>query len=793
MDAVFRYTAPFDALTQAGAAGLILASLVMAGFAGLILARLLTAARWEAAAGALARIDRVYRAACGAVSGLRLRRAGLRRAVFALPHTVLALTVLLAPVTIALGAGILAGLLGFGHLTRLLSDRAERRRYADEGRVAVDPLYVEPECWAGLGLCLFTVLAAAIRLAAAPELGQAGLSSILLPLESFWREAAGTVLPGLRPEAEAGWAMNTMRLVFELGLLAGIAALALTVYQAASGRRNADIDRRLDAPDHQTVSAALDHLERRALRNRRTAQSRLLQIAFASNAKTSQLGIGERLRASEALLNVARAFADPALALAAAQAYRQILDEIDRTDSPLSWAQTHIALADAVEASVDLTGDTGTLDEAVAALRAAAQVLTEDSAPDSWALIHDRLGRVHALAAAHDDARWIDAVTALRSALQLRKRGGLPNERALTQEQLARALLRHGKLSRELEPLHEALAMCRDAQEIHARSGDQEGWSRVRLIMAEARRELSRMTGDTGRLQDADAELLHTLKFTPRAHAPLLWAELHHVRGTLQRTLAARTGDAACLDTAIESFETALKVRTRQLCPDEWLETKIQLGETLKAAGEMRRDPAILDKAGTVFREALAALPRGQTARREAGLVFTLGLTLSAQGRLEEDPVRLEEAAGAIEEAIALMGDDPAASQRAGAQHALGIALCALGRLRGDPQTLDTALHAFAEALSARRLEARPSAHAASQARIGETLLALYPLRKDTGLLDRACDAFSEAKQAFERAGDRGRTAHMVEQIRRIRAVHRRRDEPQPGFEEPVTRFARPA
>lgn len=791
MDAIFRYAAPLDALVQASAAGLLLTSLVLAVLGGLILARLLTPARLEALAGGLARAGRVYRTACGTVSGLRLRRAAVRRAVFALPHIVLVLTVLLAPSPAAIGAGVLAGLLGIGHLSRLLHDRAELRRLTDEGRTPVDPLRVGPECVTGLGLCAFAVLAAAIRIAlSSPD---AGLSAILLPLTAFWREAAGTMLPGPRPAAEAGWMLTAMRAALELGLLAGIAALAVTLYQAASGRRNADIDRRLRAPDHQTVSAALDHLERRALANRRAAQSRLLQIAFASHAGAARHGIGDRLRASEALLNTARALADPALALAAAQAYRQLLPQIDRAHGPVSWAQTHIALADAIAAGVDLTGDAGPLDEAVSALRAGAQVFTEESAPDQWASIHDRLGRVHALAAADDPDRWIDAVAALRNGLQLRKRGGLPNDRAGTQEQLARALLRHAERARDRESLHEALAMCRDAQEIHARSGDQEGWTRVRLIMAETRRELARMTGDAGRLQDADAELLHTLKFTPRARQPLLWAELHHVRGTIQRALAARTADGAGLDTAIACFETALEVRTPQVCAEEWLETTIKLGDALKAAGEARRDAAVLDRAAAAFRQALAGLPPDEPAGREIGLVFTLGLTLSSQGRLEENPARLDEAAATIEEAIAMMGPRPAPAQLASAQHALGIALCALGRLRGDPQTLDSALHAFSEALSARVSEAQPGAQAASHARIGETLLALYPLRKDTQLLERACDAFSEAKQGFETAGNRGRTAHMVEQIRRIRAVHRRKDEPRAGFGEAPVRFARPA
>ncbi|TGY89798.1 hypothetical protein E5163_01260 [Marinicauda algicola] len=771
MDTVLRHADPVSILMTVMASGLLLACGGLVILAAIGVRRLLTPARLEAAARALGAADARFRQACRTVTGLRLRRSGLRRASLAALSLPLILGALLGPPVMAGASAGLAAILFAGLWRLAVFDRCEARRLADEGRAAIDPLRTRGECLAGLAVFGFVLAAGSIR--AAVDWPAPSLAAPLLPLSAVARELAAAVLPGLAAPGETGLIAAALRAGLGLAVLAAAGILALSIHPAATGRRNHDIDSALRSGDVHIAQRALDRLERRALDNRRTAQLRLVQIAFARRPEIDAGSTGIRLRAATALTAIADRFRDISLALASAQAHRQIFTLLDASRSPVSWAQGHVDFAAAIELAARLSGDVSMLDEAVTALSRAAEVFTEDSAPEQWALIQDRLGGVHALKASRDPAHWPHAIAALREALQLRKRGGLPGDRAATQESLALALLGHAGHSGEQGVLREVIALCRDAQDIHVRAGDLEGSARVRLLMAEGLRELARLTGEASRLQDAEGELSLALRHTPRARHPLAWARLQHLRGTVQRALAARTGDPALLDHAVGAFEAALCVRRPEIDVAEWVETKLQLGHALKAQGEHRREPAVLSRAAACFSEAMAYLPLEDHPERGQGLLFTLGVTVAAEGRLREDSGLLEQAAATLEQAIASTDPDTDPGRWAAAQHALGITLCALGRLKRDPQVLDLALHAFSEALCRRGAEAQPAAHAASQAKMAETLLCLYPLRKDTGLLDRAFDAFYAAKRAFEATGDRDRTAAMVEHLRRIRAVHR--------------------
>lgn len=765
---VFAFIDP-AAAGMAGAGALIVtAALAATGLAVWGLGRLLPPSRLEAMASALNRADDRVASHVARLVGLTLHRTLLRRLVFALIFTLLAAGTLIAPLPGAAAAAGFAALLAFALVRHGLRERAERRRSRDSDHPLPDRVDVGPECLTAPLLAAFFVTAALIR-AAGPA------------------ESIPQALTGLLSGALPGWLMASLAATAALIALAGFALVSVEIWRAASGRSHRDVDTALASEERSAVIEATERLEARALKNRRGAQQRLVQIAGATRKDARLTGIEYRSRAAHALQRTAEAFEDHGLALAAAHAFQDMCERIDRETNPVSWAEARMALADSIALSARLTGDASWLLEAAEALEAAAGVFTEDSAPDRWAEIQDRLGAVHGLAADRDPGARADAIAALRAGLSLRKRGGLASDRAATQEALSRILLDDGLATRNDGPIREAVALARDAEEIRARAGEPESWTRVRLLLSRARFELGRAIGDAGRITDAEAELGHTLKTLPRAKRPLQWAEAWHLRGTVLRALAGRTGEAAHLEQAEAAFRRALEVRTRETGADEWSETVRQLAETRKALGEHRREAALLARAAEGFETVLGMRGAAMGPAERARLLFNLGLTLSSQGRISEDARLLEAAGSALEDALKEAEAGPGGPERSAILHALGMACQARGRLTSDPLTLDHALHAFAQALQERSAEARPGAHAASQARLAETWLALYPIRKDKGLLERAFDAFEAAHQAFEAAGERDHSARMVEQMRRIRAVNRAPTRANADSEAPVT------
>lgn len=766
--------------------------LASAGFIALAfwgVSRLLGRARIESrVVPSLNRIDGYLATGALYPTGLKLRGKWTRRSVFAAVYTVLLASAVFTPPVIGFMVCATGMVLGLGLFRSFERERRAERDGADMGQPLIDPIHVRPESLIGFALTAWFLATALYRLnEISPVLNGSGTLAILTPVLFAWNEIIQTLIPGdaghvlgfdrfvserATGSGAAGY-MIAIRAVMELTALIVILRTAFALKDLATGRQNLDVDEFIESESTDQINLAFDALEDRALKNRRGAQLRVIHIA--SGLRKDQLiqQVEHRLRAADILLKVAQNFRDPGSAMTAAQTYRQCISQLNRNDNPITWAQTHVRMAEAIKTASNLTGDLSFLEEAIEALQNAGKVLNEESAPEEWAAIHDELGEIYQTAAEVDPRRLRDAIHALRTGLQLRKRGGLAPDRARTQVRLAECLVDAGQLNRDQAPVREAIAICRDAQEVHARAGDKQAWSEVRLVLGRARHLLARQTGDASRLQDADAELLEAIKETPRSQRPAQWAALQHLRGCVMRSLAASTSDPDKIGDAIEAFKAALEVRTRSAMAPEWAETQAQLGDSLKMLGEYRKSADAFAGAAEAYRKALSVMNQNDPSQRRPVIVYNLGLCLSAHGRLAETPPLMDEAIEALEEAVRLTNPEQAPGPWSAANHALGIALQAKGKMENNVDALIQAHQAYVEALSVRLVNKMPGAHATTQAKIAETYLALYPLRKDTQLLEKALEAFMIAKEAFEAAGDRNRTARMVEQIRRIRAVHR--------------------
>lgn len=752
--------------------------------------RVLSGARIESSLmPSLDRFDHMLATASRYPTGLKLRTTWQRRAVFGAFYTTLILASLLTPPILGFFVCGIAIVMGVGLYRSFERERRAERDANDTGEPLVDVIKIKWESLIGFAMTAWFLATALYRLNEfAPVLNGSGTLAILTPVLFAWNEIAQTLIPGdaghvlgfdrfvnerATDGAGAAGYMIAIRAVMELTALLVIMRSAFVIKDFATGRTNEDVDHLVKQDNPEEINSAFERLEDRALKNRRGAQLRVAHIATGLRKDRQVRNVAHRMRAADILLKVSQSYNDTGSGYTAAQTYRQALSQINQDDNPITWASTQLKLAEAIKATATQSGDHAALDEAVNALQEAGTILSEEDAPDEWAAIHDQLGEVYQLMAEYDPRRLREAIYAYRTGLQLRKRGGLASDRARTQVRLSECLIEAGRISRDQSPVREAIAICKDAQEVHARAGDMAAWSDVRIILGEARHLLARQSGDVSRLQDADGELVEAIKETPRHQHPDKWAALQHVRGCVLHSIAINTADLDKMAAAIHAFEQALEVRTRDAMALEWAESQSQLGDSLKALGEKKKDTEGLARAAEAYRHALSVMDASESSTRKAALMYNLGLALSAQGRLEEAPGHLDEAIEALENAVRMTSPDGHANAWSAACHALGIAQQAKGRITNSVEALQMAYKAYTQSLKARPIDKQPAKHATTQSKIAETYLHLYPLRKDTRILDKALEAFVIAKDGFEAAGDRSRTAAMIEQIRRIRAVHK--------------------
>ena len=184
------------------------------------------------------------------------------------------------------------------------------------------------------------------------------------------------------------------------------------------------------------------------------------------------------------------------------------------------------------------------LDEAVAAFRAALEVVTRERVPLQWAMTQNNLGNaLRALGAREDGTlRLEQAVAAYRAALEVWTRERVPLQWAMTQNNLGNALRTLGEREDGTERLDEAVAAFRGALEVGTRERVPLDWAATQNNLGTALSVLGAREDGTERLEQAVAAFRAALEVWTRGRVPLTGPRPRTTSATRsRRSASART------------------------------------------------------------------------------------------------------------------------------------------------------------------------------------------------------------------------------------------------------------
>lgn len=237
---------------------------------------------------------------------------------------------------------------------------------------------------------------------------------------------------------------------------------------------------------------------------------------------------------------------------AAAAALRRLLEGLHSLEDTVAFAQAQDALAAALEALAEMTGETQLRVEALACCRSALEDLHRDDEPPLWDALKLRFGRLAVTLgeAAEDDALLEDAVTALAAALAAWK-SGLGEARALKAEHM----------------------------------------------IARARAALGGRRNDLALLERAFNSFNRVVGAIDRSREPLRWAEIQDQMAGVLAAMGERYSEPVVLEEAIAAFGVALQERRRETVPLLWATSSANQAFAMMRLAERRRDPEIARQA----------------------------------------------------------------------------------------------------------------------------------------------------------------------------------------------------
>ncbi|AUB82308.1 tetratricopeptide repeat protein [Candidatus Thiodictyon syntrophicum] len=254
----------------------------------------------------------------------------------------------------------------------------------------------------------------------------------------------------------------------------------------------------------------------------------------------------------------------------ALDAYGKGLAAVRKEESPRSWAEMTVLVADAhQELGIRLGGTESRrhLAAAVVAYQEALGVYTRAELPLEWAMTQNNLGvalKEQGIRADGDAGRRLlaAAVAAFREALGVQSRAELPQQWAATQNNLGVALLAQG-----------------------TRTDGEEGWRLLAESVATSREALgvcTRTDGEEGRrlLAEAVASYREALGVYARAALPQDWAMTQNNLGRALQQQGSRTGGEEgrrLLAVAIAAYREALTVFTLEHMAPQWALTQQNL------------------------------------------------------------------------------------------------------------------------------------------------------------------------------------------------------------------------
>ncbi len=294
---------------------------------------------------------------------------------------------------------------------------------------------------------------------------------------------------------------------------------------------------------------------------------------------------------------------------AAVAAFRAALASVDRDARPANWAQTQSNLGQTLHTLGESLRDPAAVAGALTAYRAAMEVWTEDEAPFDWSRTQTRRGNalVTLVDLGGDPSLLDQAVDHLNAALAVQEGEPTPAGRAETRTVLGHALTGIGWERESADHLAQAVAVYRLALEDTPRDLDRARWGLIQHRMGFALHGLGAMTENLSLLDAAAAAQRAALDAWPADGMPL-----HRLRALVFMSdvlwdMADATGDPAYLIQTAEALTAAL-----DLMPDGYLP---------EATGIMHSDLALLlallwyaDEGGDDDTRLLAAEGHAETA-----------------------------------------------------------------------------------------------------------------------------------------------------------------------------------
>jgi tetratricopeptide (TPR) repeat protein len=215
------------------------------------------------------------------------------------------------------------------------------------------------------------------------------------------------------------------------------------------------------------------------------------------------------------------------------------------------------------------------------------------------------------------ESGWLDqAVAAFRAALEVRTRERVPLDWAMTQNDLGTALWNLGAREDGTVRLKEAVTAFRAALEVRTRERIPLQWARTQNNLGNALNTLGEREDGTARLKQAVEAYRAALEVWTRERAPLDWAA---AQNNLGRALGEREDGTERLEQAIAAYRAAIEVRTPARVPLDWAKTQNNLGNALRALGEHEDGTERLDQAVAAYRAGLKVF-RGAGARHYVGI-----------------------------------------------------------------------------------------------------------------------------------------------------------------------------
>lgn len=156
--------------------------------------------------------------------------------------------------------------------------------------------------------------------------------------------------------------------------------------------------------------------------------------------------------------------------------------------------------------------------------------------------------------------RLEEAVAAYRAALELLTRERLPRQWASTLNNMGVALRALGERESGPERHEQAVEAYRAALEVRTRESMPREWAATQINLGAALWMLGKREGDTGRLEQAVDAFRAALEVRTRGRAPIDWASAQNNLGNVLLALGRREMETALLEESVKAYRAALAV-----------------------------------------------------------------------------------------------------------------------------------------------------------------------------------------------------------------------------------------